>query len=158
MQAGFEPWVNGTGLAVNNFSYSIGGTPPPPPPSSAPPSVPPSSAPPSSPPAGGGACRVTYTPQQWQGGFTANVTVANTGGSAINGWTLTFAFPSSQQITSAWNATVTQSGSSVTAKSLSYNGNLAPGASTSFGFQGTWSSSNPSPTAFNLNGTGCGTG
>ncbi len=26
VQAGFEPWVNGTGLAVNNFSYSIGGT------------------------------------------------------------------------------------------------------------------------------------
>src|SRR5690349_21181063 len=25
VQAGFEPWVNGTGLAVNNFSYSIGG-------------------------------------------------------------------------------------------------------------------------------------
>jgi len=24
VQAGFEPWVNGTGLAVNNFSYSIG--------------------------------------------------------------------------------------------------------------------------------------
>ena len=23
VQAGFEPWVNGTGLAVNNFSYSI---------------------------------------------------------------------------------------------------------------------------------------
>src|SRR4051794_14224364 len=31
VQAGFEPWVNGTGLAVNNFSYSIGtGTSPPP--------------------------------------------------------------------------------------------------------------------------------
>jgi Glycosyl hydrolase family 12/Ricin-type beta-trefoil lectin domain len=24
VQAGFEPWVNGTGLAVNNFTYSIG--------------------------------------------------------------------------------------------------------------------------------------
>jgi len=32
VQAGFEPWVNGTGLAVNNFSYSIGtGTSSPPP-------------------------------------------------------------------------------------------------------------------------------
>jgi chitodextrinase len=26
VQAGFEPWVGGAGLAVNNFSYSMGGT------------------------------------------------------------------------------------------------------------------------------------
>jgi len=32
VQAGFEPWVNGTGLGVNNFSYSIGTNSPPPPP------------------------------------------------------------------------------------------------------------------------------
>jgi endoglucanase len=31
VQAGFEPWVNGTGLAVNNFSYSIGSGASPPP-------------------------------------------------------------------------------------------------------------------------------
>jgi hypothetical protein len=24
VQAGFEPWVGGVGLAVDNFSYSIG--------------------------------------------------------------------------------------------------------------------------------------
>jgi hypothetical protein len=29
VQAGFEPWVNGTGLAVNNFSYSVNGSPTP---------------------------------------------------------------------------------------------------------------------------------
>jgi cellulose 1,4-beta-cellobiosidase len=33
VQAGFEPWVNGTGLAVNSFTYSIGGTNPTPTPS-----------------------------------------------------------------------------------------------------------------------------
>jgi hypothetical protein len=155
VQAGFEPWVNGTGLAVTNFSYSIGGggnTSPPPSPSPAPsPSVSPTTG-------GGSACRVTYTPQQWQGGFTANVTVANTGGSAINGWTLTFNFPGDQRVSNAWNATVTQSGSSVTAKNVSFNGALPPGGNASFGFQGTWSSSNPAPTAFSLNGTACATG
>src|ERR1017187_221092 len=61
-----------------------------PPPSSPPPSSPPpSSPPPSSPPPGSG-CHVSYTPNSWTGGFTANVTVTNNGTATINGWTLTF--------------------------------------------------------------------
>jgi len=32
VQAGFEPWVNGTGLAVNNFSYTLGSATSSPPP------------------------------------------------------------------------------------------------------------------------------
>jgi hypothetical protein len=156
VQAGFEPWVNGTGLAVNNFSYSIGsggGT-------SSPPASP--SARPSSSPTGGGtggaSCRVTYTKSEWQGGFTANLTVANTGTSTINGWNVGFSFPGDQHITSAWNATVSQSGNSVSAANLGYNGTIAPGANTSFGFQGTWASNDSNPTAFKLNGTACSTG
>jgi hypothetical protein len=157
VQAGFEPWVNGTGLAVTNFSYSIGGSGGGPSPS---PSVTRSPSPAPSPSATGGssACRVTYTPQQWQGGFTANVTVANTGGSAINGWTLTFTFPGDQRVSNAWNATLTQSGAAVTARNVDFNGSVAPGGSASFGFQGTWSSSNPAPAAFSLNGTSCAAG
>ncbi len=154
VQAGFEPWVNGTGLAVNSFSYNVGGNPPP---TTAPPTTaPPTTTPPTTPGGGtGGKCHVTYTPQQWPGGFTANVTVANTSSAALNGWTLTFSFPGDQKVTSAWNATVTQSGSAVTAKNMSYNGNIPAGGSTSFGFQGTWSSSDASPTAFAVNGTAC---
>jgi len=148
VQAGFEPWVNGTGLAVNNFSYSIGsggGT-----------------GSPSSSPTGGGtggaSCRVTYTKSEWQGGFTGNVTVTNTGSTTINGWTLAFPFPGDQHITSAWNATVSQNGNSVSAANLGYNGTIAPGGNTSFGFQGTWTSNDSNPTAFRLNGTACSTG
>jgi hypothetical protein len=102
-----------------------------------------------------GGCRVTYTSNSWQGGFTANVTIANNGSTAINGWTLTFAFPGDQKITSAWNATGTQSGTSVTAANLSYNATIAPGGSQSFGFQGTWMANNTSPASFRLNGTAC---
>ena len=58
-------------------------------------------------------------------------------------------------MTQAWNATVTQSGSQVTAKSVSYNGSLATNASTSFGFNGSWTGSNPVPTSFTLNGVSC---
>jgi hypothetical protein len=105
----------------------------------------------------GVACHVTYDKSgEWPGGFTANVTINNTGSSIVNGWSLGFSLPGDQTITSAWNATTTQSGHNVTATNMSYNASIAPGASTSFGFQGTFSSNDTSPSAFTLNGTACG--
>jgi cellulase/cellobiase CelA1 len=150
IQAGFEPWQGGTGLAVNSFSASVNGGGAPPtttPPTTAPPTTPP--------PGGGGACRVAYKANSWNAGFTADVTITNTGSSAINGWALTYSLPSGQQITSSWNATVTQSGSAVTARNINWNGNLAPGGTAAFGYQGTLSGSYSSPTAFSLNGSAC---
>lgn len=154
IQAGFEPWNGGVGLGVNSFSASVNqGTPP----TSAPPTTPPPTTPPptSPPPTGSGPCRVAYTANSWNNGFTGNVTVTNTGSSAVNGWTLAFTFPNSQQITNSWNATVSQSGSAVTARNATYNAALAPGASTSFGFQGTHTGTNQNPTGYTLNGTAC---
>ena len=55
----------------------------------------------------------------------------------------------------AGRPTWTQSGSQVTATNMSYNGTLATGASTSIGFNGAWSGSNPTPTSFTLNGVVC---
>ena len=107
---------------------------------------------------GGSTCKVSYTKNEWPGGLTAGITVTNTGTSAIDGWTLAFTFPGDTKVTSAWNATVTQSGAAVTAKNASYNGTIAAGVSVTFGFQGTWSSNDAAPTAFTLNGTACTTG
>ena len=105
----------------------------------------------------GGVCHVTYTKSsEWQGGFTASVTIANTGTAPINGWTLAFTFPGDQKITNAWNTALTQTGASVSAASLSYNSTIAPGGSQTFGFQGTWSASDVSPTSFSVNGSACG--
>jgi len=105
---------------------------------------------------GGGTCRVAYTTQsQWGGGFVAQVTITNTGSSAVNGWTLKFTFPCDQKITSGWNGTPSQSGENVTITNASYNATIAAGASTSLGFQGTWTSSDAAPTAFTLNGNSC---
>ena len=104
----------------------------------------------------GGTCHVTYTKaSEWQGGFVANVTISNTGTAAINGWTLKFTFPGDQHVTNAWNATVTQSGTAVTATNASYDGTISPGASASMGFQGTWTANDTSPTSFTLNGASC---
>jgi chitodextrinase len=107
------------------------------------------------PPAGGG-CAVTWTANTWDTGFTANITVTNTGTTAINGWTLAFAFPSAgQKVGQAWSANVTQTGTAVTASNLSYNGTIAAGAATSFGFNGTHTGSTAKPVAFTLNGSAC---
>jgi cellulase/cellobiase CelA1 len=104
------------------------------------------------------ACRVAYTTNDWSTGFTANVTVTNTGAAAVNGWSLVFAYSGGQRVTQAWSATATQSGTQVTATNVAWNGALAPGASVSFGMNGTHSGSNPRPAAFALNGSVCSTG
>ncbi|MDG4809509.1 cellulose binding domain-containing protein [Micromonospora sp. WMMD1120] len=108
-------------------------------------------------PAGAAAagCSVDYAvSSQWQGGFGANVTITNLG-DAISGWTLTWSYGAGQTVTQAWNATVTQSGAAVTAKNVSYNGGIATNGTASFGFNGSWTSSNPAPTSFALNGVTC---
>jgi pectate lyase len=101
-------------------------------------------------------CRVSYqVASQWQGGFGANVTITNLG-DPLTAWSLTWSYSAGQTVTQAWNATVTQSGSQVTANNASYNGSLATNASTSFGFNGSWNnSSNPAPASFAVNGTTC---
>ena len=104
------------------------------------------------------ACSVHYAiSNQWSGGFGTNITITNTGTTAINGWTLQFSFANGQTVTQGWNGTFTQSGSAVTITNLSYNGSLAPGATLSSapGFNGAWSGTNAAPTAFTLNGTAC---
>ncbi|WP_027344382.1 cellulose binding domain-containing protein [Hamadaea tsunoensis] len=97
----------------------------------------------------GKSCGVVYkVTNQWPGGFGTDVTVANTGSVALTGWTVVLTFANGQTITQLWNGTYTQSGGTVTVKNMSYNGALAPGVSTSFGFNATWNNAaNAAPTA-----------
>jgi endoglucanase len=98
-------------------------------------------------------CRVDYSaPNPWPGGFTANVTITNLG-DPINGWRLVWTFPSGQQVTNAWNATITPPGGTVTATNMSYNASIPTNGTVSFGFNG--SGTNAAPTSFALNGTTC---
>ena len=107
---------------------------------------------------GGASCTVSYTTQsQWTGGFVAQVTITNSGTSAINGWTLAFTFPGDQKITDAWNGVESQSGENVSIANESYNATIAAGGNTSLGFQGTWTNSDATPTAFTVNGASCAT-
>ena len=102
----------------------------------------------------GTGCSVAYTASSWATGFTASVKITNLG-SAINGWTLTWAFPGNQAVTQAWSAVATQSGNQVTAKNADYNPQIPKGGTVEFGFNGTYSGSNAAPTSFKLNGTTC---
>lgn len=61
--------------------------------------------------------------------------VSNTGTSTITGWTVTFTLPAGHLITGSWNANVTISGQAVTARGVSHNSTLAPGAAGEWGFQ-----------------------
>jgi chitinase len=95
----------------------------------------------------------TYTKKSdWGSGFEGQWTVKNTGTTALSSWTIEWDFPSGTSVGSAWDATVTSSGTHWTAKNLSWNGSVAPGASISFGFNGTGSGS---PTGCKLNGASC---
>lgn len=128
VQAGFEPWIGGVGLAVTNFSASVntGGTQSPPPSS------------PSPQPSGGGqsgTCGATYrTINPWQGGFQGEVTVRNNGSATLNGWTVRGTFPSGVSITNLWNGTNSSSGSNLVVKNAPYNGSLPGSGTTTFGF------------------------
>ncbi|MEV4010589.1 glycoside hydrolase family 6 protein [Nonomuraea angiospora] len=110
------------------------------------------------------ACDVTYSANSWtsspgQGGFTASITLKNTG-DPITSWNLGFDFPTTGQkyTPTGWGANWSQSGTRVTGTSMPYNGSLSTGGSVSIGFNGTWTGSNPSPTAFTVNGVTCGGG
>ncbi|MFJ6169495.1 non-reducing end alpha-L-arabinofuranosidase family hydrolase, partial [Micromonospora orduensis] len=108
-------------------------------------------------PAGAAAagCSVTYAvSSQWQGGFGANVSITNLG-DPLSSWTLTWSYSAGQTVTQSWNTSLTQSGSAVTARNVSYNSSVPTNGTVSFGFNGSWTGSNPAPTSFALNGVTC---
>ncbi|MFC1410200.1 cellulase family glycosylhydrolase [Streptacidiphilus sp. N1-12] len=95
---------------------------------------------------GNSGCTATlHVDNQWTPGFTDTVTVSNTGTAATHSWTVTWSWPNGQQISNAWNATVQQTGSGVTAVNLSYNNVIAVAGNTTFGVQGAWTGSNGAP-------------
>ncbi|MFF9621378.1 glycosyl hydrolase family 18 protein [Streptomyces griseosporeus] len=99
------------------------------------------------------AATATFTKtSDWGTGFGGQWTIKNTGTSSLSSWTVEWDFPSGTKVTSAWDATVTNSGDHWTAKNVNWNGTIAPGASVSFGFNG---SGPGSPTGCKLNGGSC---
>ncbi|MEU7914498.1 cellulose binding domain-containing protein [Microbispora bryophytorum] len=158
---GIHPTANGYDkmaaawyAALQSVPGSIGqgpGTSPSPSPSpsrspSPSPSASPSTSPSASPPPGGAGCSATYAiAGQWDGGFQATVTVT-AGSSAISSWSVGWQFGNGQTVTQSWNTEISAGGAQVTARNVGYNGALGAGASTQFGFLGTWNGANGVPT------------
>jgi endoglucanase len=104
------------------------------------------------------SCRVTWGVNDWGTGFTANLAIANTGTSPINGWTLAFTWPGNQRIGNGWGALWNQPAGSanVSAPSEQHNRTIAAGASVSgIGFNANYSGTNARPSAVTLNGATC---
>ncbi|MER5526374.1 cellulose binding domain-containing protein [Streptomyces sp. NPDC002677] len=103
-----------------------------------------------------GACTVAYgITNQWTGGFQADVRLTNTGSASWTSWSLAWSFPNGQTVGQLWNADWTQSGATVTAKNVGWNGTVAAGSSVSFGFTGTWTGTNAEPSSFRLGDQTC---
>ncbi|MGK5443506.1 cellulase family glycosylhydrolase [Micromonospora sp. URMC 105] len=128
--------ANGIRATAREASVYSGSTPTPPTPT-------PTTPPPTTPPAGG--CTASYTiVNQWQGGFQGEVKVT-AGSAAITGWTTRWTFANGQTVSQSWNAALSNSGASYTARNVDYNGRLGAGASTSFGFVAGWNGTNAAP-------------
>jgi cellulase/cellobiase CelA1 len=83
---------------------------------------------------------------QWSGGFQVEVAVTNSGSTATKGWTVDWLFTGGQTLSQAWNATAAQTGTKVTVTDSGYNGVLAAGTTTTFGFLGSsTATTNPVP-------------
>ena len=99
-------------------------------------------------------CRVDYTVNQWNTGFTGNVTVTNFGG-PVDGWTLRWTFPAGERLSQGWNAEFSSSGADVTAANTAWNAAIPTGGTVSFGFNATHTGTVGVPQNFTLNGVSC---
>jgi endoglucanase len=98
------------------------------------------------------SCEATYAiNSSWTGGYTATVTLTNTGADPFGGWTVTFTYPGDEQVTNLWDAFYTQSGETVAAHDpFDTSVTVDPGDSVSYGMQGTYTNSDAVPTSFTL--------
>ncbi|MEU8263925.1 cellulose binding domain-containing protein [Micromonospora sp. NPDC048999] len=103
-------------------------------------------------------CGVRFTNStDWGNGYIGAVDIINNGANPINGWTLTWTWPTTwQEVSGGWSANWEQVGNTVRVTSNNDSRQIAGGGgSTSVGFVGAYSGPNVLPTAFTLNGTLC---
>ncbi|MEH1057756.1 glycosyl hydrolase family 18 protein [Micromonospora sp. CPCC 206171] len=106
---------------------------------------------------GAGSVTATFTKaQDWGTGHETRVTVANGSSSSVDTWRIEFDLPSGTTISSFWDADVTSSGNHYVAVKKSWAGPLGPGASFSWGYNGT--GAYKAPLNCTVNGAPCGGG
>jgi hypothetical protein len=98
-------------------------------------------------------CEVDYrVVSNWGSGFQANVAI--TADEAIDGWELTWDFPTGTRVSNAWNVDWSQSGTAFTGSDVGWNATVASGQTREvFGFIG--SGGDAAPAAIRVNGDLC---
>lgn len=104
------------------------------------------------------AGQVTATFKQtssWESGYEGSYTIANGTDATITSWQVEFDLPAGSSVSSFWETTITVTGNHAVAVNRSYNGTVAPGSTTAFGFivSGTGA-----PANCTINGAPCGGG
>ncbi|WP_422755303.1 glycosyl hydrolase family 18 protein [Micromonospora sp. WMMD708] len=106
---------------------------------------------------GAGSVTATFaSAQDWGTGHEGRVTVTNGSSASVSTWRIEFDLPSGTTISSFWDADVTSSGNHYVAVKKSWAGPLAPGASFSWGYNGT--GPYRAPLNCTINGVSCGGG
>ncbi|MEU3456442.1 glycosyl hydrolase family 18 protein [Micromonospora sp. NPDC006766] len=91
--------------------------------------------------------------QDWGTGHETKVTVTNGSSASVDTWRIEFDLPAGTTISTFWDADVTSSGNHYVAVKKSWAGPLAPGASFSWGYNGTGAYKAPSNCT--VNGASC---
>lgn len=90
----------------------------------------------------------------WGTGFQADIAVTNQTSSAINPWSVAFAYGS--RVSSVWDATMTATSNGFAASGPNWSRSLAPGATVRFGLIGQRASgSSPIPSSCTVTGRSC---
>ncbi|MFF0821002.1 glycosyl hydrolase family 18 protein [Micromonospora haikouensis] len=106
---------------------------------------------------GAGSVTATFAKaQDWGTGHETRVTVTNGSAASVSTWRIEFDLPAGTTISSAWDADVTSSGNHWVAVKKSWAGPLAPGATFSWGYNGT--GAYQAPLNCTINGAPCGGG
>jgi chitinase len=104
---------------------------------------------------GAGGVSATFSKgSDWGTGYEGKYTITNGSGSARTSWTVEFDLPSGHRLSGLWDGGSTVSGQHVTVKNT-WNGNIAPGASVSFGFNVAYSGAFTAPANCKLDGGSC---
>ncbi|MEU3597226.1 cellulose binding domain-containing protein [Streptomyces sp. NPDC006798] len=70
----------------------------------------------------------------WENGYQGTYTIRNHSRTTLDHWTVEFTLPADTGVATHWDAGLTREGARYTFRSAGYNGTLAPGASTTFGW------------------------
>jgi chitinase len=90
----------------------------------------------------------------WGTGYEGKFTIGNTSSGTLATWRVEFDLPAGHRIASLWDGAQAVSGQHVTVTNT-WNGNVGPGGTTSFGFNVAYTGAYTAPSGCRINGDAC---